>query len=138
MQQPLSLIAVANWVISSKLAWRLERLPPDDLAALMTLSCELRRKYASPGAERAQPANCSTLQLYQAIADLFADADEPALLFLDDAQWCDVGSLEWLQYLLTVHPAARLLVVIARRTGEAEHPWLTLVKTELIIKGRRP
>jgi hypothetical protein len=48
----------------------------------------------------------------------------PLLLVLDDLQWCDRETLEWLHYLLRFDPHQRLLVVGTARLGEidAEHP----------------
>ncbi len=42
-------------------------------------------------------------------------ASEPLLLVLDDLQWADTDSIDWLHYLLRSHPTARLLVVGATR-----------------------
>jgi predicted ATPase len=43
---------------------------------------------------------------------------QPILLLMDDMQWCDSGTLEWLQFLLQFNPNARLLVLGAFRLGE--------------------
>jgi tetratricopeptide (TPR) repeat protein len=42
----------------------------------------------------------------------------PLLLCLDDMQWTDQETLEWLRYLLRFAPAARLLVVASIRSDE--------------------
>ena len=38
-------------------------------------------------------------------------APQPLLLLIDDLQWCDQETLEWLQFLLRVDPQQRLLII---------------------------
>jgi DNA-binding SARP family transcriptional activator len=42
----------------------------------------------------------------------------PLLLFIEDLQWCDRDSLEWLRYLIRYNPHARLLIVGTIRIEE--------------------
>jgi DNA-binding SARP family transcriptional activator len=56
------------------------------------------------------------LRFYDALArTLLLDGDVPVLLFIDNLQWCDHGTVEWLGYLLRYKPRARLLIVAAAR-----------------------
>ncbi len=51
-------------------------------------------------------------RLFEAMAHMTLDGRQRVLvLLLDDLQWCDRDSLEWLHYLLCFDPQARLLVV---------------------------
>jgi DNA-binding SARP family transcriptional activator/predicted ATPase len=59
-------------------------------------------------------------RLFEALARAVLSADQPLLLRLDDLQWCDQDTLEWLHYLLRFDPRARLLVVGTARTEEIE------------------
>ncbi len=43
---------------------------------------------------------------------------QPLLLLLDDLQWCDNDTLEWLHYLLRFEPGARLLLIGTVRSEE--------------------
>ncbi|MDR8390937.1 protein kinase [Aliifodinibius sp. S!AR15-10] len=58
-------------------------------------------------------------QLYEAIARGLAAGDKPRLLFIDDLQWCDRQTLEWISYLFHNHPDQKLLLVGALRPVEA-------------------
>ncbi|HHY55567.1 MAG TPA: AAA family ATPase [Chloroflexi bacterium] len=52
------------------------------------------------------------------------DAMRPLLLLLDDAQWCDRETLDWLHYLLQTNANLPLLVLATVRTEEVDkdHP----------------
>ena len=54
-------------------------------------------------------------RLFEALAQLLLHSNEPLLLALDDIQWCDSDTLEWLHFLLRFRPAARLMVVCTLR-----------------------
>lgn len=57
-------------------------------------------------------------RLFEALARLLLQNNEPLLLVLDDLQWCDSDTLDWLQYLLRTYPQARILVVGTLRRAE--------------------
>jgi DNA-binding SARP family transcriptional activator/predicted ATPase len=63
-------------------------------------------------------------RLFEAMARAILADEKPKLLLIDDLQWCDQESLEWLRYLLRFAPQARLLIIGTARTEEAwrEHP----------------
>jgi predicted ATPase/signal transduction histidine kinase/tRNA A-37 threonylcarbamoyl transferase component Bud32 len=69
------------------------------------------------------------IQVFQAFVQVFAQADHPLVLFLDDLQWADLASLQFLQQLLTDASPASLLVIGAYRDNEvsAEHPLMQMV-----------
>jgi len=64
------------------------------------------------------------LHLFEALARALLDHRSALLLFIDDLQWCDVDTLDWLTYLLTDQRVQadrpQLLVVAALRSGEAD------------------
>jgi DNA-binding SARP family transcriptional activator len=64
------------------------------------------------------------LRLFKALAQVVLTDSQPLLLVIDDLQWCDRETLEWLHYLLRCDPPRRLLLVGAARTEEVEvgHP----------------
>ena len=61
---------------------------------------------------------------HQGLAHALLDDGQPTLLVVDDIQWCDPDSLEWLHYLFRVAPAACMMVVATLRSDEieADHP----------------
>jgi DNA-binding SARP family transcriptional activator len=62
--------------------------------------------------------------LFEALARATTAEREPLLLFLDDLQWCDQDTLDWLHFLLRFNSEARLLVLGTLRSEDAppEHP----------------
>jgi DNA-binding SARP family transcriptional activator len=67
-------------------------------------------------------------RLFQALAQAVFSLDRPLLLHIDDLQWCDQETLEWLHYLLRFDPQAPLLLVGAYRPEEVDagHPLMAL------------
>jgi predicted ATPase/signal transduction histidine kinase len=64
--------------------------------------------------------------------NVFATADHPLVIFLDDLQWADAASLNLIQILLTTSTIQYLLIIGAYRTEEVDrqHP-LSLVIDEI-------
>ncbi|WP_437932389.1 AAA family ATPase [Sorangium sp. So ce291] len=76
------------------------------------------------------------LRTFQQFVSVLARREHPLVLFLDDLQWADTGSIRLLQQLLT-HPHTRyLLVVGAYRDGEVgrAHP-LASALDEIVAAG---
>jgi tetratricopeptide (TPR) repeat protein len=63
-------------------------------------------------------------RLYEALARAVLGENQSLLLALDDLQWSDQETLEWLHYLLRFDSGAPLLVVATLRLGEVpdNHP----------------
>ncbi len=69
-------------------------------------------------------------RVFRQFLEAFTKRGGTLVLFLDDLQWSDLGSIKLLQHILT-HPATeRILVVGAHRDSEvdASHPWTTTLQ----------
>ncbi len=68
---------------------------------------------------------------FEALARGLLSARQPLLLLLDDLQWCDNETLQWLHYLFRFEPGARLLLIGTVRSEEIspEHPLLAFLGT---------
>lgn len=68
-------------------------------------------------------------RLFEALARAILIDDRPRLLLIDDLQWCDKDTLQWLHYLLRFDPTARLLIVGGVRVEivDALHPLTSLL-----------
>ncbi|NLX42458.1 MAG: AAA family ATPase, partial [Chloroflexi bacterium] len=74
-------------------------------------------------------------RLFEALSRALLALRQPLLLSIDDLQWCDRDTLEWLHFFLRFDRQARLLVVGAYRPEEvgddhAVTPWLQALRLE--------
>ena len=67
-------------------------------------------------------------RFFESLAHATLQSNQPLLLLLDDVQWCDRETLEWLHYLLRFDPKAPLLLVGTERLEEITtgHPLASL------------
>jgi DNA-binding SARP family transcriptional activator/predicted ATPase len=128
----LSYAPVADWLRSPVLAFALRRLDVTSLSEISRLLPELIAERPDVPRPSARIEDWQRQPFFQALARAFLIADRPLLLILDDLQWCDADTLEWLHFLLRFDPRANLLVAGTVRPDEVDrrHP-LTGVMAEL-------
>ena len=114
----LSYAPVTDWLRSECVQPALVRLDAAWQSELARLLPELVSRQAD--LQNTGTAGPQRQRLFEALARAVLSADQPLLLRLDDLQWCDQDTLEWLHYLLRFDPRARLLVVGTARTEEIE------------------
>jgi predicted ATPase len=129
-QGQVSYAPVAEWLRSDAVRAGCTSLGPQELAELARLAPQIREQSAEP--EQRNPDQPSPLteswqrlRFYESLNAAFGKSRKPLLLFLDDMQWCDPDSFEWLNALLTSTAAAGVLVVGTVRAEETgrEHPF---------------
>jgi predicted ATPase len=125
----LAYAPVIEWLRSEALQATLMRLEPiwrTELARLLPelLAQQPQLPRPEPLAERWQRQ-----RLFEALARAVLAGTQPLLLAIDDLQWSDLETLEWLHYLLRFDPKARLLVVGMMRPEEVDdqHALTTLL-----------
>jgi DNA-binding SARP family transcriptional activator len=70
-------------------------------------------------------------RLFEALARPFL-AQRQLVLLIDDLQWCDQETLEWLSFLLRTEPSGRLLVLGTLRMEEVpDDPWFATLLRDL-------
>lgn len=64
---------------------------------------------------------------FTAVAHAILNLRQPLLFFVDDLQWCDQDTLDWLHFLLRFDPQARFLLLGTVRTEEvtSAHPLIS-------------
>ncbi len=116
----LALAPVTDWLRSEALRSNLHELEDVWFAEVSRVVPELttqRRKSPQTGlGERGW--------LFEGLARAIMTAPAPLLLVIDDLQWCDLETLQWLHFLLRFDAAASLLVVGTVRSEELprSHP----------------
>ena len=121
---------VAEWLRSDAVRAGWTNLGPQQLAELARLVPEIREQFPElellrPGQPSPLAESWQRLHFYESLSAAFGKSRKPILLYLDDMQWCDPDSFEWLNALLTSPAAAGVLVlgtVRAEETGR-EHPF---------------
>ena len=76
-------------------------------------------------------------QFFEALTKAFHVSNKPKLIFLDDLQWCDRETLEWLGYLINAGKGRHLLVIGTLRPVEgAANATLQELLTDLRASGK--
>jgi DNA-binding SARP family transcriptional activator/predicted ATPase len=121
---------VAEWLRSDEIRAGWSSLTVEQAAELARLAPEIRDHFAkidrrASGEPLSLTESWQRLRFYESINAAVGKSRKPLLLYLDDMQWCDPASLEWLNSLLTSPAAGGVLVlgtVRAEETGR-EHPF---------------
>ncbi len=120
----LAYAPVAGWLRADALRATLLALDDVWLVEIARILPELLSE--QPKLPRPEPLTESwqRQRLFEALARAVLIGSQPLLLIIDDLQWCDQDSLEWLHYLLRVGSKARLLIMGTVRSEEAgpDHP----------------
>jgi DNA-binding SARP family transcriptional activator/predicted ATPase len=126
----LSLAPVSEWLRSDALAPHVARL--EDVWRVEVARIVPALLAGRPGLPRPAPMTefGNRLRFFEALARAVLAAPPPLLLVVDDVQWCDRETLEWLHFLSRFDPGARLLVVGTARSEELDgtHPLAELVR----------
>src|SRR5229473_6182879 len=114
----LSLAPVTDWLRSDGLRSHLGQLEMVWLTEVARLLPELFAE--RPDLPRYEPVTeyGQRQRFFEALAHAILAASQPLLLLIDDLQWCDQETLEWLHFLLRFDPTARLLVIGCAREEE--------------------
>lgn len=120
----LAYAPVCQWLRSPVLYPGLGYLEPVWLAEIARVMPELKAKFPDLPRPSAEQGNWQRHLLFEALSRAVLAKDEPVMLLLDDMQWTDQESLEWLQFLLRFAPAGKLLVTGTIREEELtqDHP----------------
>jgi predicted ATPase/DNA-binding SARP family transcriptional activator len=119
----LSLAPVSEWLRSDALSPQLGRLDDIWRVEVARLLPELQ---AAPSLQRPMPVAeyGDRLRFFEGMARAVLAATPPVLLVIDDLQWCDRETLEWLHFLCRFDPRARLLVLgtVRSESFDPSHP----------------
>src|SRR5882672_6616747 len=112
----LAYAPIAAWLKSDALQSKLLNLDPSWLTDVARLRPELAAARPEVPAPDRQVESWHRLRFFESLAQAFRSA-APLVLLVDDLQWADADTLEWLQYFLRSASHMRCLVV---GTGRAE------------------
>src|SRR5437763_6967201 len=125
----LSLAPVTDWLRSEGLRVSLRQLDAVWLSEVARILPELFTEQPELPHYESVTEYGQRQRFFEALARAILVAPQPLLLLIDDLQWCDQETLEWLHFLLRFDPMARLLVVGCARGEELppHHPLRTFL-----------
>jgi DNA-binding SARP family transcriptional activator len=109
---------VTTWLRTEAVHADLPSLDPVWLTEIARLLPELQAKLPDVPPPPSMTEGWQRQRFFEALARALLCAPQPLLLLLDDLQWCDTETLEWLHYLLRFAPHARLLIIGTVRAEE--------------------
>jgi DNA-binding SARP family transcriptional activator/predicted ATPase len=128
--QPMAYAAVADWLRSPPFRAVVDGLPAPQLSQLARVvpAILIDRPDVPPPAPFTE--SWQRGHFFEALARAMLAAPQPLLAFIDDLQWCDPETIDWLRYLLHSEPRARVMFLAAARTEDfdTEHPVAAMLR----------
>ncbi len=125
-QGQLAYAPVADLLRSDAVRTTWGHLSAPQRTELARLVPEIREQFQKDATGELQPLGESwqRLHFYDSLNAAVGKARKPLLLYVDDMQWCDPDSFEWLSALLTSPAARGILLAGTARSEETgrEHP----------------
>jgi DNA-binding SARP family transcriptional activator len=135
-QPALAYSPIGDWLRSGTLRHALKQLPERQLQELARVLPEVLSE--NPAIPRPGPLKerWERQHFFDALHAALHQPPHSILLFLDDLQWCDQETIEYLQTLFLTHPKRGILLVATLRDEETDrnHP-ATRLRTELLRAG---
>ena len=129
-QGRLAYAPMADWLREQPLRAALSLLSRPQLAELARVLPELLVETPDLPPPSPLTESWQRRHLYEALRVAFSKAAKPLLLLIDDLQWCDPDSFEWLHWLFQSAPSERILILGTVRPEETgrEHPLAGLLR----------
>ncbi len=128
---------VAEWLRSEPLSAACKRLPQSKMGELARVLPEFLSEHPSLPRPSSLIESWERRHFYDALNAAFASAPKQLLLLIDDLQWCDADSFEWLDSLFHADLDGGILVLGTVRSEETDrnHPFARLW-SELLRRGQ--
>lgn len=121
---------IAEWLRSDAIRAGWANLGSLQLSELSRLIPEIRERFPELeplrlGESSLLAESWQRLHFYESVSAAVGKSRKPLLLYLDDMQWCDPGSFEWLNALLTSPESSGILLLGTVRSEETgrDHPF---------------
>jgi DNA-binding SARP family transcriptional activator len=116
--RPMAYAAVADWLRSPAFRPVLDALPVAHLSQLARVMPGILMDRPDVPPPPPFTESWQRAHFFEALARALLAAPSPLLAFVDDVQWCDPETVEWLRYVLRFDPRARVMVIATARTGD--------------------
>ena len=114
----LAYAPIADWLRSESIRGTLDQLEPIWQSELARVIPELLIEHRDLPKPAPMTESWQRKSLFEAIARAVRSASTPLLLVLDDAQWADGETLEWIHYLLREQTSSRILIAAGIRSDD--------------------
>jgi DNA-binding SARP family transcriptional activator/predicted ATPase len=123
-QGQLAYAPIAEWLRAAPLRNARLELPVRQLSELARILPEILEGNQQIPPPQPFTESWQRRHLYEALTAVFGKAEKPLLLLIDDLQWCDQDSFEWLHSLFRSESGNRILVLATARPEETgrDHP----------------
>jgi DNA-binding SARP family transcriptional activator len=131
----LALAPVSEWLRNEDIRQSLSRLADVWLSEITRLLPELLEERPNLPVPEPMTEFGQRQRFFEALARAVLSVPQPLLLLIDDVQWCDRDTLQWLHFLLRFDPKKRVLVIGTARMEEfvPSRPvaeWLVQLRTD--------
>ena len=116
----LAFAPAAEWLRTEPFWQSLGSLENEWLVAVARLLPELRGRFKQLSALSQTEDSLQRQHFFTALAVALLEHGQPVLLLVDDLQWADQETLDWLHYLIRYETPTPLLVLATLRTDDAE------------------
>ena len=114
----LAYAPIADWLRSESVRGGLDQLEPIWQSELARVLPELLIEHGNLSKPAPMTESWQRKSLFEAIARAVRSASAPLLLVLDDAQWADGETLEWVHYFLREESTSRILIAAGIRSDD--------------------
>ncbi len=111
----LSLAPVKQWLLDTHFQTAFKSMEPVRLIEISRLIPELRTRYPHLQAPEPISEYGQRQHFFKSLVMVILFHKRPTLLLLDDLQWCDQETIEWLHFLLQFDRQAPLLILATVR-----------------------
>lgn len=115
-EQSLAFAPVTQWLRSC----RISSAGDPWLVEVSRLLPEIAVQRPDLPAPRPMQENWQRQVFFDALVNTISSSNRPLLLWIDDLQWCDQDSMEWIHFYLQKKQEDRLLVIATARPEELE------------------
>jgi len=130
-ENTLAYSPVNEWLRAEPVRNKLCRLDPVYLSEVSRILPDLLIAYPELSPPQAIQDSWQRRNFLEALSKAILISDHPMLLFIDDLQWCDEETLEWIHFLLSHTENRALLVLGTTRIEEVdkEHPLRAIARS---------
>jgi predicted ATPase len=118
--------------------WDLIATQPDSLEKLSASAQDALMRFLADAPQANDSGNDPDMErraLLEAIREIFLQRKQPVILILDDLQWADQSTFDWLKTSLLEPPKAGLTILATKRNTEASRASTAALLETIMVKN---